>query len=241
MAMGDGAAAMTDERMNEWRRCWNSQESYQERLELRAVRATLRDHGHCGDGPLAALVTRALLAERAVAETAAHQALADADAALPVEWTGTVAERIERLRAEREKYYVKARVYGETLRAFADRGEALAKAALDWRHSERGGVPMRAIDAMDDLLQDPVSRRSCPSCGAESAMMSGSLCSRCLVASETMRRSRESWPEPARLAMRSWRLRYRFGRATLLQWRAMRRTLGHPTAPAAVALGAASR
>lgn len=57
------------------------------------------------------------------------------------------------------KYYVKARVYGaiacefrKTLQAFADRGEALAKAALEWRYSERNGVPVSAIETTGELL-----------------------------------------------------------------------------------------
>ena len=57
------------------------------------------------------------------------------------------------------KFYVKARVYGaiaaeyqKALQAFADRGEALAQAVLDWRHSEGGGVPMKAVEEIGGLL-----------------------------------------------------------------------------------------
>ena len=57
------------------------------------------------------------------------------------------------------KYYVKARVYGaiaaeygRALRVLAERGDATAKAALEWRHSERGGVPMAAVMAIGELL-----------------------------------------------------------------------------------------
>jgi len=57
------------------------------------------------------------------------------------------------------KYCVKARAYGaiacefrKTLQAFSDRGEALAKAALEWRYSESNGVPMSAIETMGELL-----------------------------------------------------------------------------------------
>jgi hypothetical protein len=57
------------------------------------------------------------------------------------------------------KYYVKARVYGaiaaeyqKALQAFADRGEALAQAALEWRYSEHGDVPVVAVNEIGRLL-----------------------------------------------------------------------------------------
>src|SRR5678816_4330940 len=91
----------------------------------------------------------------------------------------TDAEQIAQLRAERDaaiaraeaaeaaldeerhggKYYVKARVYGaiaaeygKALCCDAERGEARAQAALDWRYSDRGGVPWEAVVAIGDLL-----------------------------------------------------------------------------------------
>jgi len=101
-------------------------------------------------------------------------------------WDAAEAERLERidasdkLRAEAAelrrqvdhykasdegKYFVKARVYGaiaaeyqKALQAFADRGEALAQAALDWRYSEKNGVPMSAVAEIGELL-DAVRQR----------------------------------------------------------------------------------
>jgi hypothetical protein len=35
-----------------------------------------------------------------------------------------------------------------------DRGEALAQAALEWRYSERGGVPMSAVEEFGKLLDE---------------------------------------------------------------------------------------
>lgn len=80
-------------------------------------------------------------------------------------------EEIAKLRANLDeerrggKYYVKARVYGaiaaeyqKALQAFADRGEALAQAALNWRHSDRNGVPFVAVAAIGELLD--ASRRA---------------------------------------------------------------------------------
>ena len=70
-----------------------------------------------------------------------------------------VEEERDQARDSSAKYYVKARVYGaiacefrKTLQVLADRGEALAEAALAWRHSVKGGVPMSAVEAVDSLL-----------------------------------------------------------------------------------------
>jgi hypothetical protein len=72
----------------------------------------------------------------------------------------------------REKYYVKARVYGAIACRFREALERLsrlafgnsqhvaeiAREALEWCHSERGGVPRRAIDEIDELLQADAQR-----------------------------------------------------------------------------------
>lgn len=68
------------------------------------------------------------------------------------------------LRERVEKYYVKARVYGaiacrfrEALEKIAAPGTTgvvpIAKEALAWRHSEKGGVPRSAVEEMDALLK----------------------------------------------------------------------------------------
>lgn len=69
-------------------------------------------------------------------------------------------ERAEKAEANYDKFFAKARVYGaiahewrKALQAFADRGEALAQAALDWRSSEQNGVPMSAVEEMGRLLR----------------------------------------------------------------------------------------
>lgn len=72
-----------------------------------------------------------------------------------------------------EKYYVKARVYGaiaakyhETLQSIASNScctpcqeaKLVAQAALDWRHSNKGGVPVSEIQEMDEFLMAKAGR-----------------------------------------------------------------------------------
>lgn len=82
--------------------------------------------------------------------------------------TPTDAERLRNTEEEREKYYVKARVYGAvarhhtvTLEQIA-RGTArpseTAREALAWCNSESNGVPMSAIEEMGALLTAQAER-----------------------------------------------------------------------------------
>jgi hypothetical protein len=95
-------------------------------------------------------------AERDVAQEAQVRAETERDAAIRAR--DEAASSLEEERAG-GKYYMKARVYGaiaaeyqKALQAFADRGEALARAALDWRHSNGGGVPISAVNEIGRLL-----------------------------------------------------------------------------------------
>lgn len=74
------------------------------------------------------------------------------------------AETERLLAEEREKYYVKARVYGAIAARFGKaleriaapgtvNGMHIAKDALEWRHSEKGGVPRTATAVIDELLR----------------------------------------------------------------------------------------
>ena len=99
-----------------------------------------------------------------------------------------IHDAVEALKYEREKYRLKALVYGavaaefrKVVQAYADRGEALAKAALEWRYSGKGnGVPEDALREAEALLAfdpkhpapaDPrsaaASPAKCPACFAE--------------------------------------------------------------------------
>lgn len=80
-----------------------------------------------------------------------------------------LARELAAAQEEREKYYVKARVYGaiacefrKALDQIAKPGATgvttIAKEVLEWRYSENGGVPKRAIDELDALLRGWVAR-----------------------------------------------------------------------------------
>lgn len=76
--------------------------------------------------------------------------------------TAAVGPEMSEFQYEAEKQTVKARAYGaiactygNALQSFADRGEALARCALDWRNSDSAtqGVPRSSIEETTRLLQ----------------------------------------------------------------------------------------
>ena len=69
------------------------------------ARTALASRGYCGDGNLAKMIERALVESKQLGRDEMHmvsRALNEASDAFPPDWCGTIAERVMRLRSERD-------------------------------------------------------------------------------------------------------------------------------------------
>lgn len=104
-----------------------TQHIYEAWHEGQKARRALSDAGHCRDGDLAAMITRALKEAEAKGrdhETVCAGELVMASAEFPDEWTGTVAERAQRMRREWARFKDRANYLYKERAAIADRYES---------------------------------------------------------------------------------------------------------------------